>query len=204
MSPGQFWGSSDSRRYHWILKLPVARNCVWLFYYFNFERNYGVFKSKSRCILLKKNITLIKTKRNQKRKIPHTTLERRTLSFSSYKNRETKVKLWWVGPRERKKRLLYRLLCSKEIFLTLCFILMYSVLNTLSEYTYFYISKKLYFVHFSLLVLTSSSVSSSMVKMSRSQQQHLFKFRFGLEILFVKSKEIHKCLFDNYLWRNSC
>ena len=26
-----------------------AANCVWLFYYFNFERDYGVLKSKSSC-----------------------------------------------------------------------------------------------------------------------------------------------------------
>ena len=40
---------------------------------------------------------------NWKWKIPHTVLERRTLCFSSYKNRKLKVKLWWVGARERKK-----------------------------------------------------------------------------------------------------
>ena len=47
-----------------ILKLFVAtlkseiweQKHVWLFYYFNFERNYDVSKSKSSCFLLKKNI----------------------------------------------------------------------------------------------------------------------------------------------------
>ena len=29
---------------------------MWLFYYFNFERNYDALKSKSTCILLNKNI----------------------------------------------------------------------------------------------------------------------------------------------------
>ena len=29
---------------------------MWLFYYFNFERNYDVLKSKIPCILLNKNI----------------------------------------------------------------------------------------------------------------------------------------------------
>ena len=33
-----------------------AKLCVRLFYYFNFERNYDVLKSKSPCILLNKNI----------------------------------------------------------------------------------------------------------------------------------------------------
>ena len=31
------------------------QNCVWLFNYFSFERNYDVLKSKSPCILLTKN-----------------------------------------------------------------------------------------------------------------------------------------------------
>ena len=57
LSPGQFLG-----RYCWILKLLVAilksweQNCVWIFYYFNFERNYDVLKSKNLCFLLNKNI----------------------------------------------------------------------------------------------------------------------------------------------------
>ena len=48
----------------------------------------------------KKKKTLIKVKRNRKWKITHIVLERRTLCFSSYKNRKLKVKLWWVGARE--------------------------------------------------------------------------------------------------------
>ena len=47
-SPGQFLGSSNSCRYKWSFKSLVAtkksetweQNCVWLFYYFIFERNY--------------------------------------------------------------------------------------------------------------------------------------------------------------------
>ena len=50
---------------------------------------------------------MIKTKRNRKWEIPHTVLERRTLWFSSYKNRKLKVKLWWVGARERKKSVFF-------------------------------------------------------------------------------------------------
>ena len=46
----------------------------------------------------------IKTRRNRKWKIPHTVLERWTLCFSSFKNHKLKVKLWWVGTRERRKR----------------------------------------------------------------------------------------------------
>ena len=38
----------------------------------------------------------------RKQKIPRTVLKRRSLRFSWYKNRKSKVKLWWVGAHERK------------------------------------------------------------------------------------------------------
>ena len=38
---------------------------MWLFYYFNFARSYDALKSKSPCFLMKKILTLIKTKLNQ-------------------------------------------------------------------------------------------------------------------------------------------
>ena len=65
---------------------------------------------------------------------PNTAAERWTLCFSSYKNCKLKLKLRWVGACERKKRAFFVPL------ILLCFISMYSVLNALSEYTYFYIS----------------------------------------------------------------
>ena len=43
----------------------------------------------------------LKKKWNQKSKIPHTILERRSLGFNSHKNYKLKVKLWWVGARQR-------------------------------------------------------------------------------------------------------
>ena len=49
---------------------------MWLFYYFYFERNYDVLKSKSPCFSLNKNI--IKFNKNEtesKWKILHTVLE---------------------------------------------------------------------------------------------------------------------------------
>ena len=109
---------------------------VWLFYYFNLERNYDVLKSKSPCILLK---TLIKTKQNRKWLTRHTVLERQTFPFNSYKNRKLEVKLSWVGA---------RIFCTvyfvrRKFFQHLCFISVHSVLNTLLEHTYFYISKNM-------------------------------------------------------------
>ena len=64
---------------------------------------------------------MIKTKRNQKWKLPCTVLERRTLCSSSYKNRKLKVKLWWAGFLERKKRAFFvPFILSKENFFNIC------------------------------------------------------------------------------------
>ena len=90
---------------------------MWLFYYLPFERNYDVLKSNDLCILLNKNINF-----NQNWKIRHTVLERRTMCFSSYKNRKLKVKLWWVGACERKKTTFFVPLILSEVFLTFVFL----------------------------------------------------------------------------------
>ena len=71
---------------------------MWLFYYFNFETNYDVLKSKGSCILLNKNIDFKKNKTKSKLENPTYSLrEEKTFCFSSYKNRKLKVKLWWEG-----------------------------------------------------------------------------------------------------------
>ena len=60
-------------------------------------------------------------KQNRKWKIPHTGLERQTLCFSSYKNHKLKVKLWWVGARERKKRAFFvPFILSEGNFFNIC------------------------------------------------------------------------------------
>ena len=43
----------------------------------------------------------------------------------------------------KKGDFLYRLFCPKKVFLAFAFISIHSLLNTLSEYTYFYISKNI-------------------------------------------------------------
>ena len=50
-----------------------------------------------------------------------TVLERRTLCFSSCKNRKLKVKLWWIRARERKKRTFFlSFILSKGNFFKIC------------------------------------------------------------------------------------
>ena len=61
-------------------------------------------KSKSPFFPLNKNIqTLINAIPNRKWKFAHMFLERQTLCFSSFKNCQLKVKLWWDGACEIKK-----------------------------------------------------------------------------------------------------
>ena len=86
-----------------LLSEVWEQNCVWLFYYFNFERSHNVLKSKIPCILLNKNINFNKHETESKWKIPHTVFERQTLCISSYKNHKLTVKLWRVGACERKQ-----------------------------------------------------------------------------------------------------
>ena len=43
---------------------------MWLFYYFNFERNYDFLKSKGSCILFIKNININKNKTESKMENP--------------------------------------------------------------------------------------------------------------------------------------
>ena len=111
--------------------------------------------SKSPCILLNKNINFNKNEMESK-------MERRTLCFRSYKERKLKVKLWWVGSRYRKKgEFFVPFILPEENFFKICFTSMYSVLNALLDYIYFYISKKHYFIHFSCLLLKSSEAFSA-------------------------------------------
>ena len=129
---------------------------MWLFYYFNFKRNYDILKSKSPCFLLNKNMNFNKSKTKSKMEYLTQTLEWRTLRFSSYKNRELKVKLWWVEARERKKRAFFvALILSEEIIFNVCVLsqcilywieLYYIVLNFQNIHPFTY-QKTLLFIH---------------------------------------------------------
>ena len=76
----------------------------------------------------------------------HIVLKTRTVYLSSCKIRKLKVKLWWVGTRERKKRrFLYCLSSPKELFLTYVFYFNVKCIKyTFREYLYFYTSNALH------------------------------------------------------------
>ena len=63
-----FWGAATHPD---IIESEVwVQNCVWLFYYSSFEKNYDVLKSKSPCILLSKNINFDKNETESKMENP--------------------------------------------------------------------------------------------------------------------------------------
>ena len=104
------------------LKLEVLhQNSVWLFYYFNFKRNYDVLKSKSTCILLNKNTNFNKNETESKRKNPTYAFRQRNLSLqliqrSQMKSRTDELEL----RKEKRGHFLYRLFCP-IFFKNICF-----------------------------------------------------------------------------------
>ena len=111
MPLGQFLESSNSSRYHWILKLLIAtykseiweQNCVWLFYYFNFERNHYVLKSNSPFIFLNKHINFNKSEtESEMEKLKHCFRETNLVLQLIYESEiENKTVMSW---RSRKKK----------------------------------------------------------------------------------------------------
>ena len=131
MPSGQFLGELQLTQ----ISLNFKTSC-WNLKFKSLEVNLCVA-----CILffyvLNKNINFNEMKQNWNWEMPHTVLERRTLCFSSYKNHKFKRKLWWAGALERKTRaFLFLLFYAKEFFLTFVLYLIYSMWNTLSEYTF--------------------------------------------------------------------
>ena len=109
-----------------------------------------------------------------------TVLERWTLCFGSDKNRKLKVKLWWVGARKRKMRAIFvPFILSEGIFLTFVFIPMYNVLNTLSKYTYFYISKNITSCTF-LFVLKNIESLHCILNLIQTKLWNIFLLRVAL------------------------
>ena len=122
---------------------------MWLFYCFNFERNYDVLKSKSPCILLNKNINFNKNDTELKMENPTHSFRENDLVLQLIQESQIKSKtvIKW-SLQKNKDDIFIQLILSKDFFFdNLCFISMYSVFNTFKIYILLYI-KKHYFVHF--------------------------------------------------------
>ena len=122
----------------------MSGNYVWLFCLFNFERSYDVLKSNISCILLNKNINFDKNGMKSKMESPTHSFSETNLVLQLIRESQIKSKTWWVRACGRKRgHFFYRLFCPKGRFWRFVFYLMYIVMNTLSEYTYFYVSKNI-------------------------------------------------------------
>ena len=90
---------------------------------------------------------------------------RRTLRFSLYKNRKLKVKLRWVGARERKNRTFFvPFIFSEENFLNICVssqcIVYWIHFQNIHIFTY---QKKLLHTLFSLFLKSSKAFNVSLI-----------------------------------------
>ena len=136
---------------------------MWLFYFFSFERNYDILKSKSPWILLNKNINFVKNEMESKMENPTHSFRETNLAIYSYKNCKLKVKLWWIGALKRKKRTFFVTFILSEVnfvfydFLffkicVLCQCIVYWIhLQNIHTFTY----QKIYFIQVCCLFLKS-------------------------------------------------
>ena len=133
---------------------------MWLFYNFNFERNYEVLKSKRPCILLNKNVNFNKNETQSKMEsLTHSFRE--TKLVLQNKNRKLRVKLWWVGARERIKRAYFAPFISFEgTFLNICVLSQCIVYWIHFQNIHIFTYQKTYFIHFCCLLLKSSKAFS--------------------------------------------
>ena len=123
---------------------------------------------------------------DQKWKISRTLLDRQTLCFNWYENRELKIKLWWAWARERKKIAFFNVHSYiRKIQQCLYFISVYRILNKLSEHLYFL--KKISMWTYKLMV--NNIVRSKYIFVENNKIEKLFsKYIFGLTFQSLSSK----------------
>ena len=125
---------------------------MWLFHYFNLKKYYDVLKSKSRYILFNKNINF--NKNETELKIENTANGFRDTNLVLQLIYESQIKsktaMSWSSRKKKKRAFFVPFVLSEGNFFKICVLYQYihSVLNTLSEYRYFYISKNITFYTF--------------------------------------------------------
>ena len=89
---------------------------MWLFYYFNFERNYDVLKLKGPWILFLKNVNFNKNKTELKMENPAYSFRETNLVLQCIKESQIKCKtvMSWSTQKKKRGHFLYRLFCLKD------------------------------------------------------------------------------------------
>ena len=126
---------------------------MWLFYYFNLERNYDVLKSKRPCILLNKNINFNKNETESKMENPiHSFREPKlVLQLITESHIKSKTVMSWSLRKKEKGIFCAVYFVRREIFSRFVFYLnVYCLEHTFRTYILSHI-KKHYFIHFRCL-----------------------------------------------------
>ena len=107
----------------------------------------------SPCILLNKNVNFNKNETESKMENPTHSFRETNLALQLIQESQIKRKSVMSWSSQKKKESIFCIVyfVRRNFFLHLSFVSMYSVLNTLSEYTYLYISKNITSYTFLLL-----------------------------------------------------
>ena len=139
---------------------------MWLFYYFNFERNYDVLKSKSPCILLNKNINLNKNEAESKMENPTHSFRETSLVLQLIRESQIKSKsvMSWSLRKKKGGHFLYHLLCPNEFVLNIC-VLFLSIVYWISFHNICTFTYQKTVLHTVLKLLKAFSVSLNVSKL---------------------------------------
>ena len=88
---------------------------MWLLYYFNFERNYDLLKSKNPCFLLKKYINLNKKKTESKMENPIHSF--REISLLHEFMQESQIEIKTELAKDKREYILQGIFSAREISL---------------------------------------------------------------------------------------
>ena len=97
-----------------------AKLCGWLFYYFNFERNYDVLKSKRPCFLLNKSINFNKNETELKMKNPTHYFRETNIVFQLIKELQIKSKTRMSCSSQKKSAVLVAFALSEGNAFNIC------------------------------------------------------------------------------------
>ena len=113
------------------------------FYYFHFARNYDILKSKNVCFLFNENTKFNKNKIGSKMGNPtHGFRGMNIILLQFIQGLQIKSKtVMSLSSRNKQEWIFCNVYFVRKKSFIMCFISMYSVLNKLQEYIYFYISK---------------------------------------------------------------